>query len=130
MQLGDPTADKRTERSPLDAALDDAQEALSKILGLLEVGSLQHLTAAEKINFWQRFENFRNRLPLIDNQLIVNAGATDLAGEYCFSSLAMLLSRSLQLSPSEAAARVRAAAAARRSSRASATWPRGGATRR
>jgi hypothetical protein len=56
MQLGDSTADERTERSALDAALDDAREALFKMLGLLEVGSLQHLTAAEKISFWQRFE--------------------------------------------------------------------------
>jgi hypothetical protein len=53
MQLGDSTADVRTERCPLDAALDDAQEAVSKMLGLLEVGSLQRHTAAEKINFWQ-----------------------------------------------------------------------------
>jgi hypothetical protein len=90
MQLGDSTADVRTERCPLDAALDDAQEAVSKMLGLLEVGSLQRFTAAEKINFWQRFENVRNRLALIDHQLIVNAEATNLAGEYCFSSLAVL----------------------------------------
>jgi hypothetical protein len=55
--------------------------------------------------------NFRNRLPLIDHKLIVDAEATDLAGEYCSSSLAILLNRSLQLSPGEAAARVRAAAA-------------------
>ena len=34
-----------------------------------------------------------------------------MAGEYCFSNLQMLLTRRLQLSPAEAAARVRAAAA-------------------
>jgi Domain of unknown function (DUF222) len=60
---------------------------------------------------WQRFETSRNRLPLIDHQLIADADASDLAGEYCFSNLRMLLTRTLQLSPAEAAARVRAAAA-------------------
>jgi hypothetical protein len=69
------------------------------------------INAAEKISFWQRFEAFRNRLPLIDHQLITDAQASDLAGEYCFSNLKMLLTRTLQLSPAEAAARVRAAAA-------------------
>jgi Domain of unknown function (DUF222)/HNH endonuclease len=48
---------------------------------------------------------------LIDHQLIADADASDLAGEYCFSNLKMLLTRRLQLSPAEAAARVRAAAA-------------------
>jgi hypothetical protein len=48
---------------------------------------------------------------LIDHQLIANAEASDLAGECCFSNLKMLLTRMLQLSPAEAAARVRAAAA-------------------
>ena len=35
---------------------------------------------------WQRFETFRNRLPLIDHNLIADAEATDLAGTYCFST--------------------------------------------
>ena len=43
--------------------------------------------------------------------MIADAEAHDLAGEYCFSSLSQLLTRMLLLSPGEAAARVRAAAA-------------------
>ena len=43
-------------------------------------------------------------LPLIDHALIADAQATDLAAEYCFSNLTMLLTRTLQLSPAEAAA--------------------------
>ena len=60
---------------------------------------------------WQRFETFRNRLPVIDHSLIADAEATDLPGTYCFSTLTRFLVRVLQLSPGEAASRVRAAAA-------------------
>ena len=77
----------------------------------MKPAALEHLSAAEKISFWQHFETSRNRLPLIDHALIADAEASDLAGEYCFSNLQMLLTRRLQLSPAEAAARIRAAAA-------------------
>ena len=111
MELGDPAAGERTERSPLDVALDTFDAALDGLINTVEAGGLEHLSAAEKISFWQHFETSRNRLPLIDHALIADAETCDLAGEYCFSNLQMLLTRRLQLSPAEAAARIRAAAA-------------------
>ena len=60
---------------------------------------------------WQRFETFRNRLPLVDHHLIADAEATDLAETYCSATLIRFLVQVLQLSPGEAATRVRAAAA-------------------
>jgi hypothetical protein len=111
MQLGDASAGERTERFQLDKALNTLDNALDGLVDTIEAGGLDQLSAAEKMGFWQRFEAFRNRLPLIDHQLIGDAQASDLAGEYCFSSLKMLLTRTLQLSPGEAAVRVRAAAA-------------------
>jgi hypothetical protein len=111
MQLGDASAGERTERSQLDEALNALDTALNNLIDTVEGGGLDQLSAVRKISFWQRFEAFRNRLPLIDHGLIADAEAHDLAGEYCFSSLSMLLTRMLLLSPSEAAARVRAAAA-------------------
>jgi Domain of unknown function (DUF222) len=111
MQLGDASAGERMERFQLDEALTTLDKALDGLVDIIEAGGLDQLSAAEKIGFWQRFEAFRNRLPLIDHQLISDAQASDLAGEYCFSSLKLLLTRTLQLSPGEAAARVRAAAA-------------------
>jgi Domain of unknown function (DUF222) len=111
MEVGDPRAAERTEPSPLDVVLDRLNDVYTELLDSVEAGGLDQLDAAEKISFWQKFETFRNRLPLIDHRLIADAEATDLAGQRCFSSLAMLLSRTLQLSPAEAAARVRAAAA-------------------
>ena len=110
MELGDPLSE-RVARSDLDVILDNLNHDFAELVGKMESDGLDHLSAAEKINFWQRFETFRNRLPLIDHHLIADAEATDLAGERCFSSLTMLLTRLLQLSPGEAASRVRAAAA-------------------
>jgi hypothetical protein len=111
MQLGDHNTAERADRGGLDVALNAFNAALDKLIDAIESGGLDQLTAAEKISFWQRFETSRNRLPLIDHQLIADADASDLAGECCLSNLRMLLTRTLQLSPAEAAARVRAAAA-------------------
>jgi Domain of unknown function (DUF222) len=110
MKLGDQVGD-RIERSPLGVALDKLNDAFGELLNGVETGGLDQLTAAEKISWWQEFERLRNRLSLIDHHLIANAEASDLAGTYCFSSLSMLLTRMLLLSPGEAASRVRAAAA-------------------
>ena len=71
------------------------------------INSQQH----QKVAVWQRFETFRNRLPLIDHTLIADAEATDLPETYCSSTLIRFLVQVLQLSPGEAASRVRAAAA-------------------
>src|SRR5688500_997858 len=111
MQLGDATAAERTQGSPLDVALNAFDAALDILINTIQTGGLEHLSTAEKISFWQKFETSRNRLPLIDHSLIADAEAHDLAGEYCFSSLTMLLTRRLLLSTTEAAARVLAAAA-------------------
>ena len=111
MQLGDASAGDRTERSQLDVALDKLNDDFAELLNATETGGLEQLSAAGRISFLRRFEAFRNRLPVVEHRLIADAEAHDLAGECCFSSLSMLLTRVLLLSPSEAASRVRAAAA-------------------
>jgi hypothetical protein len=45
MQLGDPTTDERVQRSPLDEALDDAEQALTTMISLLAAGNLDPLTS-------------------------------------------------------------------------------------
>ena len=109
MELGDPV--ERTVRSPPDVLLDKLTNNLTELTEAVEAGGLDHLDAAEKISWWQRFETFRNRLPLIDHRLITHAEASDLAGSYGFTTLSRFLTQILQLSPGEAASRVRAAAA-------------------
>jgi Domain of unknown function (DUF222) len=110
MQLGDPTA-APTQRGRLDVVLDKLNANLTELIEAVECGGLDQLDAAKKVAVWQRFETFRNRIPLIDHSLIADADASDVAGSYGFSNLTRFLTRILQLSHGEAAARVRAAAA-------------------
>jgi hypothetical protein len=111
MQLGDHDVAERAERSPLDEALDHLDSAVNELIAAVESGGLDQLSAEEKVAVWQRFERIRNRLPLIDHGLITAAEAADLARDYCSSTMTQFLVRVLQLSHSEAASRVRAAAA-------------------
>jgi len=111
MQLGDPTATTRDQRSRLDEALDHLDTALTDLIDTLDTGGLDHLSTDEKVTVWQRFETLRNRQPLIDHQFIADAEASDLPREYCSSTMTQFLIRVLQLSPGDAAARIRAAAA-------------------
>jgi hypothetical protein len=83
MELGDQTVDDRFECCQLDVALDGFETALTDVIDKVEAGGLDQLTAEQKVAVWQRFETFRNRLPLIDHNLIANAEATDLVETYC-----------------------------------------------
>jgi Domain of unknown function (DUF222) len=110
MELGDSTtADEGDQRSRLAAILDKLEDDVAELTDA--VGSIDQLEADEKIRWWQRFETFRNRLPLIDHSLIADAEANGLPSTYCCSTMTQFLVRIFQLSPGEAAARVRAAAA-------------------
>ena len=111
MQLGDSTATTREPRSRLDEALDHFDAALTDLVDTFDTGGLDQLDAEEKVAVWQRFETLRNRQPLIDHRLIADAEASDLPREYCSSTMAQFLIRVLQLSPGDAATRIRAAAA-------------------
>ena len=111
MELGDPTATTREPRSRLDEALDTFDNSLTELITTVDTGGLDHLSAEEKVAVWQRFETLRNRLPLIDHRLIADAEANHLSEEYCSSTMTQFLIRVLQLSPGEAATRIRAAAA-------------------
>jgi hypothetical protein len=58
---------------------------------------------------FQEFERFRNRLPLVDHQLIGAAARRDLPGELCQANLVRMLAGMLRISPGDALRRVRAA---------------------
>jgi hypothetical protein len=111
MELGEPPTGEREQRSVLAVAVDSLETALTDVIEKIETGGFEQLDNAEKVAVWQRFETFRNRLPLIDHNLIANAEATDLAETYCSSTLSRFLVQVLQLSPGEAVSRIRAAAA-------------------
>jgi hypothetical protein len=111
LELGDPTATTRGPRRRLDAALDTFDAAITDLIGAVDTGGLDHLTAEEKVAVWQRFETLRNRQPLIDHRMIADAETHHLSEGYCSSTINQFLIRVLQLSPGEAATRIRAAAA-------------------
>jgi Domain of unknown function (DUF222) len=111
MELGDPTATTRDPRSRLDEALDTFENSLTELITTVETGGLDQLSAEEKVGVWQRFETIRNTLPLVDHSLIADAESHHLPEEYCSSSINQFLIRVLQLSPGQAATRIRAAAA-------------------
>jgi len=67
----------------LDEALDDAEQALTTIISLLAAGNLDPLSNEQTISWWQRFETFRNKLPLVDHGLIAHGEGSDLPRVYC-----------------------------------------------
>ena len=85
MELGEPLTTQR-DRSVLAVALDTLETALTDVIEKVETGGLDQLDPAEKVEVWQRFETFRNRLPLIDHSLIADAEATNLPESYCSST--------------------------------------------
>jgi hypothetical protein len=111
MEVGDHHNVERGQRTPLDAALDALNEALTDLIATVDNGALEQLKAEEKVAVWQRFETIRHQLPVVDHRLIAAAEVSHLAEEYCSSTLSQFLVRVLQLSHGEAASRLRAAAA-------------------
>jgi hypothetical protein len=56
MELGDPTAQQRTERGRLDVVLDKLNDNFAELLDTVETGGLDQLTADQKVAIWRRFE--------------------------------------------------------------------------
>jgi hypothetical protein len=88
MQLGDSTA---AERRRLDVVLDKLDDVYAELLQTMESGGFDQLERAEKVAVWQRFEAFRNRLPVVDHRLIADAEANGLAKSYCNSTMTQFL---------------------------------------
>jgi hypothetical protein len=111
MELGDSTPAEPDQRSLMNEALDGLDSALSNVISTADSNGFDHLEPDEQVAVWQRFETIRNKLPLVDHQLITHADTADLPREYCSATMTQFLVRVLQLTHGEAAARVSAAAA-------------------
>jgi hypothetical protein len=61
MELGDPTATTRDQRSRLDEALDQFDSALTDLIGAVETGGLDHLSAEQKVAVCHAAEDFQRR---------------------------------------------------------------------
>ena len=94
-----------------DLALDVLSTDLDHLIKIVEDGGLDGYDNAGLIGFMQSFERLRNRLPLIDHQVIIDAQRRNLADALTQRGLNRVLVQSLRLSPCEAARRVHAAEA-------------------
>ena len=91
------------------AALDALKDGFEQLLKVVEDGGLEPLDPAGTVGFWQGFERLRNRLALVDHQIVRDAQAKNLAAQVCRTSLPGALAATLLISVPEANRRVRAA---------------------
>ena len=101
MDIGDP--------GQVEQALDDLHLSLDHLLKLVEDRALETLDDTGLVGFLQGFERLRNRLPLVDHQMIREGAARGLPQTLCQGSMTRVLTSTLLISPGEAAGRVRAA---------------------
>ncbi len=100
-----------TEPTAFDAARDAFLTGLEHLIKLAADGSLGQYDDVGFVGFMQEFEQARNRLSLIDHQIIADAERRDLPTVLCQGSMRRVLTSVLRVSKREAAGRVRAAEA-------------------
>src|SRR3712207_5947248 len=103
MELGDTAA--------VEAALDSLSVSLDHLVKLVEDRGLETFDDARLVGFLQGFERLRNRLPLVDHQVVLDTQRRNLSEALCQGSLPRMLAATLQISIPEATRRVRAAEA-------------------
>jgi hypothetical protein len=96
------------DASAVEDALDALNVSLDHLVKLVDDGGLETFDDAQLVGFLQGFERLRNRLPLVDHQMINEAGRRGLPESLCQGSLARMLASVLRISISEAAHRARA----------------------
>ena len=99
------------ELTPVDDALDVLVTGVDRLLKLVDDHGLEALDDAGLVGFLQGFERLRNRMWLIDHQLIADGLRRDLPTALCQGSMRRVLGSALSISKGEAARRVRAAEA-------------------
>lgn len=95
----------------IDHALDVLFTDLDQLTKLVDDGGLEDYSDLGQVGFFQRFEQFRNRLPVIDHRAIRDAQARNLAEQLMQTSMTRVLTNALRISAGEAARRVQASEA-------------------
>ena len=88
---------------------DQLNVSFDHLVKLVEDRGLETFSDAQLVGFLHGFERVRNRLPLVDHQMINEAGRRGLSDSLCQASLPRMLAATLRISVPEAARRVRAA---------------------
>ena len=90
-------------------ALAGLSTAIDHLIKVVADRGLEVFDDPDTIQFLHLFEQLRNRLPLIDHQLVAEINRRDLATSLCQGSAQRVLTATLLIAKSEAARRVRAA---------------------
>ena len=105
------TSEGAAELTPIGHALAAWVTTFDHLVKLAADGGLGDLDGVGLVGFMQEFEQARNRLSLIDHQIIAAAERLDLATSLCQGSIPRMLRSVLSLSRREAGCRVGAAEA-------------------
>ena len=84
---------------------------LDHLIKRVDDRGLEQLDDPALIEFMHTFEQLRNRLSVVDHQIIVDGQRRDLPNALCQGTMRRVLTSTLSLSKAEAARRVRAAEA-------------------
>jgi hypothetical protein len=96
--------------SAVALAFDAFRTGVDHLLKVLDDGGLDDVEQAGLLDFMHDVEQERNRLALIDHEVIRRAVQLDLPHRLCQGSMGRVLTSALRISKGEAARRVRAAA--------------------
>ena len=99
------------EPAPVAHAFAVMLADFDQLVKLLADGGMEDFDDRGSVGFMQDFERFRNRLSLVDHQLIADGVRRDLPTALCQGSMRRVLTSALGLSKVEAARRIRAAEA-------------------
>lgn len=99
------------EVTPVDHALEHLSTDLDHLVKLVEDGGLDHYDNSRLVGFVQSFEQFRNRLALVDHRVVTDGDRRGLPDALTQPSMMRVLMHVLRVSPGEASRRVSAAEA-------------------
>lgn len=97
--------------TPVDHALGVLESGLNHLVRAVEQGGLNHYDDGRLIEFAQTFERVRNRMSLVDHEVVAAGDVQRLAERLTQPDLARVLVSALRISSAEAHRRVRAAEA-------------------
>ena len=105
------TDEGATEVASVGHTLNTVVTGLDHLIKCVDDRGLEQLDDPALIEFMHTFEQLRNRLSVVDHQIIVDGQRRDLPNALCQGTMRRVLTSTLSLSKAEAARRVRAAEA-------------------
>ncbi len=105
------TTAQATGTSVAAELLSGLTASIDQLIAAVEAGELRRLDDAGLLEFVAGFERARNRLPLVDHQVVAAVEASTLADELVAGSTTQVLTRVARVSRTEAARRVSSAEA-------------------